>query len=164
MSTSADLRGRLEQLRQRFDSSFADPPPTAAREYEDLLGIALGSEQFRVRLREVEGLYLDRAVTPVPSALPHLLGVSDFRGELVAVYDLAALLGYPRAARTRYMLRSARQSVAFAFERFLGHSRHSQPTAAAPSARDGHAQTLIDLTGLVEKLEQQVASVSAGEA
>jgi purine-binding chemotaxis protein CheW len=161
VTTGTDLRARLALLRERFDGSFADPPPSAAGEYEDLLGIALGSEQYRVRLREVEGLYLDRAVTPVPSALPHLLGVSDFRGELVAVYDLAALLGYPRAERTRYLLRSARQSVAFAFERFLGHLRL---TAAEPGVGHGHAQTIIDLTGLVERLEQQVAGVVAGEA
>ena len=161
MTTGADLRVRLELLRERFDSSFADPPPSAAGEYEDLLGLALGSEQYRVRLREVEGLYLDRAITPVPSALPHLLGISDFRGELVAVYDLAALLGYPHATRPRYLLRGAQQSVAFAFERFLGHVRL---TAAERGHAHAHAQNIIDITGLVERLEQQVASAVAGEA
>jgi purine-binding chemotaxis protein CheW len=159
MTTEADLLARLALLRERFDSGFAEPPPSAAVEYEDLLGIALGAEQYRVRLREVEGLYLDRAVTPVPSALPHLLGVSDFRGELVAVYDLAALLGYPRAARTRYLLRSTRQAVAFAFERFLGHLR-----LTASELGQAQVQTIIDLTGLVERLEEQVASAVAGEA
>ena len=153
MSTGADLQARLVELKRRFDASFAAPPPTAAGEREDVLMIALGGEPYRVRLREIEGMYLERAIAAVPSRAQHLLGVSDFHGELVAVYDLAALLGYARGSRARYLLRSAQASVAFAFERFLGHTRSG--------AHEGvHAQSMIDLAKLVEKL----TSAASGEA
>jgi chemotaxis signal transduction protein len=160
-----DLQTRLVELKQRFDASFAEPPPAAAGEYEDVLVIGLGSEQYRVRLREIEGMYPERPLTEVPSHAPHLLGVSDFRGELVAVYDLAALLGYPRAERTRYLLRSSLRTVGFAFERFLGHARLlKQHTGNVADSLEAHAQSIIDIAKLVDTLEQQAASAASGEA
>lgn len=150
MGAGADLHARLVELKQRFDASFAAPPPTAAGEREDVLMIALGGEPYRIRLREIEGMYLERAITALPSRAQHLLGVSDFHGELVAVYDFAALLGYPRGSRARYLLRSADASVAFAFERFLGHARVSAHEGA-------HAQSIIDIAKLVQKLASAAA-------
>lgn len=158
-SSSSDLRARLSELKQRFDTAFADPPPSAAEELEDLLVIALGSERYLLRLREIEGLYLDRAITPVPSPLPDLLGVTDFRGELVAVYDLGALLGYPRTPVTRYLARMPSRGVGFAFARFEGHLR----LAKQHRELEAHAQAIVDLPGLVDRLEQQAARMSAGE-
>lgn len=152
----ADLQARLIELKQRFDASFAAPPPAAAGEHEDVLMIALGGEPYRVRLREIEGMYLERAIAAVPSRAQHLLGVSDFHGELVAVYDLAALLGYPGGSRARYLLRSAHASVAFAFERFLGHTRSTKHEGSFGA----QAHSMIDLAKLVEKL----TSAASGEA
>lgn len=157
MSARADdLQLRLDELRQRFDSGFAAPPPTAAGEHEDVLLIALGPDTYRVRLSEIAGMYVDRSITALPSRASHLLGVSDFRGELVAVYDLAALLGYPRAERRRYLLRSGRGAVGFAFERFLGHARVPKGEASA--------QSIIDLLELVGELERTAAGAAAKEA
>jgi hypothetical protein len=151
-----ELQRRLAELRQGFDSGFAAAPPEAAGEYEDMLLIPLGAETYRVRLRDIAGMYLDRSITALPSRAPHLLGVSDFRGELVAVYDLASLLGYPRSERRRYLLRGAHQAVGFAFERFLGHAR------VLRGAESG--QSIIDLDQLVGELERSAAGAAAKEA
>jgi purine-binding chemotaxis protein CheW len=162
MTSSAsgpDLRVRLSELKQRFDAAFADPPPSAADEPEDLLVIAVSSERYLLRLREIEGLYLDRAITPVPSPLADLLGVTDFRGELVAVYDLGALLGYPRTQATRYLARMPNRGVGFAFEHFEGHLRFAKQGGELET----HVQAIVDLPGLVDRLEQQAARMSAGE-
>jgi chemotaxis signal transduction protein len=174
VSAGRDLELRLQELRQRFDAGFAEPPPMAAEKFEDLLAIRLGAEQYLLRLREVETLCLERAVTPVPSRVPHVLGVADFRGELVAVYDLAALLGYPAAQRARYLLRSSQRPVAFAVEHLEGHVRltlHSLSQVPSTRARPGreqtlaaHAASIIDLTGLVSKLEEQAGRASSEEA
>lgn len=153
---AADLQLRLDALRSHFDAGFAAPPRAAADEHEDVLLIALGPDAYRVRLSDIAGMYLERSITPLPSRAPHLLGVSDFRGELVAVYDLAALLGYPRAERRRYLLRSARGAVGFAFERFLGHARVPKAVAAA--------QSIIDLHELVGELERTAAGAASKEA
>lgn len=159
MTSSSDLRARLDELKLRFDTAFAEPPPGAAESFEDLLVIALAGERYLLRLREIEGLYLDRAITRVPSPLPDLLGVTDFRGELVAVYDLGALLGYPRAQAARYLARMPGRGVGFAFARFEGHLRLTRQRREL----EAHAQTIVDLPGLVDRLEQQAARMSAGE-
>jgi purine-binding chemotaxis protein CheW len=159
MTSSSDLSARLSDLRRRFDAAFADPPPSAAEDFEDLLVIAVGDERYLLRLREIEGLYLDRAITPVPSPLPDLLGVTDFRGELVAVYDLGALLGYPRTQSARYLARMPSRGVGFAFARFEGHLRFAKQGRELET----HVQAIVDLPGLVDRLEQQAARTSAGE-
>ena len=167
-SSSSDLRARLGELKQRFDTAFVDPPPSAADDFEDLILIAVGSERYLLRLREIEGLYLDRAITPVPSPLPDLLGVTDFRGELVAVYDLGALLGYPPSEAARYLARMPSRGVGFAFARFEGHLRLSKTRQGSSPNQptrelEARAQSIVDLPGIVDRLEQQAARMSAGE-
>jgi purine-binding chemotaxis protein CheW len=161
ISAPDHLSGRLDELKSQFDAAFAALPAARATEFEDLLSIAIGPERYMVRLSQVAGLYLDCAITALPSAMPHLLGVSEFRGELVAVYDLAAVLGYPRADRARFLLRAVHGSVAFAFDRFVGHVRLSQDMVAPQTtSQRGHARVagatlpLIDLVALVAGLEE----------
>ena len=159
MTDTADLEARLALLKQRFDSAFsAPPPPLAAEAVESLLALAVGAERHFLRLRDIEGLYLERTLTSVPSRAPHMLGVTDFRGELVAVFDLAALLTGARCTRPRYLVRSSQRPVAFAFEHFQGHVRvgrqSSQDVAAAP-------RSTIELP--VARLERELAGNAAGE-
>ena len=61
-------------------------------------------------------------IVAVPSANAQLLGIVGLRGVMAPVYDLAALLGYPRAANPRWMvLARMSQPVGFAFETFESH-------------------------------------------
>jgi purine-binding chemotaxis protein CheW len=77
-----------------------------------------------VRLDELGGLFVDRPITPLPSPVPQLLGVAGFRGAVVPVYDLAALLGHRRAGSPRWMvLTSGADAVALAFDSVAGHLR-----------------------------------------
>ena len=93
------LQERLLELRQSFDRAFSEPQlEQRADATIELLVIRVGRDPYAVRLAEIAALEADRSITSVPSDHPELLGVAGVRGVLVAVFDLAALLGAPRAA------------------------------------------------------------------
>jgi purine-binding chemotaxis protein CheW len=113
------LAGRVEALREAFDRSFAQLPALEAVRTEDLLAIRVAGNPYALRVTEIAGLFADKVVVPVPSAVPELLGVSGLRGAIVPVYDLAALLGYSVHAATRWLvLARSREPVALAFDTF----------------------------------------------
>jgi chemotaxis signal transduction protein len=170
MTATSDLQARVAMLKQRFDETFAEPPrPAGASDLENLLAVELTGVRYYLRLSAIEGLYQNRVIAPVPSHSPHLLGVADFRGELVAVFDLGALLGGPRSTQHRYLVRSAQRAVGFAFDRFEGHVRVSRKGQAPLESSEGQPaahvlQSIIDLPTLVERLEREQGNVTSGEA
>jgi purine-binding chemotaxis protein CheW len=115
---------RVDALRTEFDSVFALPPRAALDEWTELLAIAVGDDPYALRLSELAGLYADKPVTPLPGAPADVRGLAGFRGAVVVVYDVAALLGAPRAAACRWLVAAAANpAVALAFARFEGHMR-----------------------------------------
>jgi purine-binding chemotaxis protein CheW len=113
------MTGRAQALREAFDRSFAEPLAPAVAQTEAFLAVRIAGNAYVLRIGEIAGLFADRVVAPVPSEVPHLLGVSGLRGAIVPVYDLAALLGYPAGAATRWLvLARSREPVALAFEAF----------------------------------------------
>src|SRR5689334_7571216 len=85
----------VEALRREFDGSFALPQREAAPDAIEVLAIRVGGKPFALRLSEVAGVATGRRLTPVPSARRGMLGLVGVRGSLVAVFDLAVLLGEP---------------------------------------------------------------------
>jgi purine-binding chemotaxis protein CheW len=124
------------QLRQEFDQSFAQPPQQAAGATEDYLAIRLGADPHALRLSEIASLAPLAAPTRVPGPCPELLGLTGFRGRLVPVYDLCALLGYASPALPRWRVVLAARPVALAFDGFEGHLRLP---CHAPAAGSGQA-------------------------
>src|SRR5438552_366963 len=98
------LAERSAQLRHRFDQAFAEPATPVTDRFEDLLRIRVANAAYAVRLDALSGLSADRAITPLPGRLPELLGVVAFRGLIVAVYDLGALLGHHAATTPRWLV------------------------------------------------------------
>jgi purine-binding chemotaxis protein CheW len=114
---------RVSHLREAFDSTFA-LPPRIADESVDLLAIRVAGTPYALRLDEIAGLYVDKVVTPVPGCPPSLRGIAGFRGTVVVVYDLRALLGGARGGPCRWLVTVAAESMlAFAFDHFEGHRR-----------------------------------------
>lgn len=87
------LNRRLEELRRAFDDSFALPALPQDVDQEDMLGIRVGSLHFAVRVNDLAGVHACRKIVALPESVDGLLGVVGLRGRLVAVYDLAELLG-----------------------------------------------------------------------
>jgi chemotaxis signal transduction protein len=172
-STEA-LRTRLSQLKHVFDSSFGAALATRSEQMEDLLAIGIASHPFALRARELSGVCVERSITPVPSSPPELVGLAAVRGELVAVYDLAALLGYPRTDNPRFLALGRSRSLAFAFDTLDGHisvARASiSPTDGAREAwfvemvrEPDRTRPILELAVLTASLEERLRLASSTE-
>jgi purine-binding chemotaxis protein CheW len=114
---------RVARLRDPFDRSFAEARPPDPPAAENLLAIRLGLEPYALRLSEIVGLFADRKITRLPGGAPELLGIAGFRGAIVPVYDLPALLGHRAEEAVRWLVIAASESLAFAFAALDGHLR-----------------------------------------
>jgi purine-binding chemotaxis protein CheW len=135
------LATHAEALRQSFDRSFAEPVGAVAAAQEGLLAIRIGAERCALRLSEIGGVFVDKKVMAVPGSVPALLGVSGFRGAVIPVYNLHALLGHAAPETLRWLVTVAGASIALAFERYEGHMRVA-PEAFFKRNADDRATTI----------------------
>jgi chemotaxis signal transduction protein len=140
--TPSRLTDRAAELRRAFDRSFADQARGDTAATDDLLAIRIGSEPYAIRVSEISGLFADRRITPVPSRAQALLGVGGFRGVIVPVYSLAALLGHPMTAAPRWIVIASGLPVALAFDVLDGHLRVSRDRMLGREA-DGQARKYV---------------------
>jgi chemotaxis signal transduction protein len=174
IDTNEQLQARLRALRGEFDQSFARPGT-------DFLLIRVAGEPHALRLAEVAALEADRAITPVPSEARALLGVAGLRGALVAVFDLAQLLGLPAPSPAGKSPPSGRRwlalvkgtQVAMAFGEFEGQRRlGADALATALEAGQqgelirtaGTARPLVQLATLAARCEPSLRPVSGEES
>jgi chemotaxis signal transduction protein len=159
---------RAATLRREFDRAFAEPfrADTSAR--EDLLGIRAGAQAYAIRLSEIAGLHADKKITRVPGSAAALCGIAGFRGALLPVYDLLALLGQPAGTATpRWLVIAQAAPVALAFEAFEGHLRASRDEIVAHTARSEaprHARELLrmhDFIGPILHLPSVLDAIKA---
>lgn len=120
------LIDRAAELRRAFDESFAERTGFDTVPKEDLLAIRIASEPYAIHCAEISGLFADKKITRIPSRAAALLGISGFRGNIVPVYSLAALLGHPVALTPRWIVIASGLPVALAFEVLDRHLRISR--------------------------------------
>jgi chemotaxis signal transduction protein len=152
MSDAAlSLAERAAALRREFDQSFALPIRTEAATTEDFLAVRIGVEACALRLGEVAGLFADKKITPVPGGGPAQLGIAGFRGTILPVYSLQALLGRASAEPPRWLVVVAGTPVALGFEAFQGHLRVEREAVLAQQSaeRRFHARHYIRAQSLV---------------
>src|SRR5687768_4184407 len=80
------LEARARQLAQ-----VAVEPPRAG-EVLELVGFALAGERYGIESRFVREVVRLTRFTPVPGTPPFVLGVTNLRGEILALFDLRNLL------------------------------------------------------------------------
>ncbi|MDP9794835.1 purine-binding chemotaxis protein CheW [Catenuloplanes nepalensis] len=123
-AAAREMWERLGELRSSFDRSFADPPREQVVQFHDLLAVSVAGRRYALRLSQSAGLFPNRRVTPLPGPISALLGVAGFRGSIVPVYSLAAVLGQPPRPESRWLVLAAGDpAVALAFEELDGHLR-----------------------------------------
>jgi chemotaxis signal transduction protein len=110
-----------DDLRSRFDHEFALPIAAKATDELDLLAIRIDGDPHAIRLAEITGVFTDQPIAPAPSTAPSFIGLTGVRTSIVPVFDLAVLLGYPRATRPRWLV--VAEQLGFAFDTFEGHVR-----------------------------------------
>lgn len=146
---------RAAELREVFDRSFAQAPSTEAPVLENLLAIRIGADPYVLRMTEVAGLFADMVVTRLPSPVSALSGIAGFRGAILPVYDLAMLLGYPRAAAPRWLVVIAAAPVALAFDGFDGYLNVREAdivSEARAEEHERHVQEVVQTVDLVRPL------------
>ncbi|WP_437840465.1 chemotaxis protein CheW [Sorangium sp. So ce1153] len=125
------LAQRLAELQRAFDASFAVPAEARPEEPARGLAIRAGDRRLVARVDELAAVEPCRRIVPLAGGPPGLLGLAGLRGRLVAVYDLAALVGgRPRAGvagpAPRWLLVCAEHpEIALAIDELEGHARFS---------------------------------------
>lgn len=91
--STEQLSRRVQELREAFDQSFAEPLKLAQTEKENLLSVRVGQSDLCIRLNDLLTVAKARKIVPIPNAPPGLLGVCGLRERLIAVFQLSDLLG-----------------------------------------------------------------------
>jgi purine-binding chemotaxis protein CheW len=169
-------RSRLDAsaLRHAFDQSFAAPIASVERaDFVDLLAITVGGHGYVLALSELSGVHGGRKVVSIPSPLPELLGVAAFRGSVVPVYDLAAVLGHRSTAETPWLaLAKSTPPIGLGFEALASHLRVDRSDCQSGGTDSGSAATrgvvatrfglrpLIDVISIVSTITRRAADAA----
>ena len=86
-----------EVLEARARALAAPPPEPAAAGETHLVTFRRAGETYALEARHVLEVARAGRLTPLPGAAPPLLAVAAWRGELLAVHNLRAMLGLPPA-------------------------------------------------------------------
>lgn len=135
----------LFELRRAFDASFAAALPVRGAAPERLLVLRAGLMRLAVRLADVGAIRRMPRRVALPDAPSELLGLVGVRGQLVAVYRLARLLGSEVEEDPRWLLLGkGEEPLGLALEGFEGQREvpagdiHAdpQPGTARPHVRE----------------------------
>jgi chemotaxis signal transduction protein len=85
--TSQAIVERAERLRSEQRAAQRRPELIA------LVTFRLGHEAYGVAAQQVRGVIPRQPIVRIPSTPAHLLGVTNFRGEILPTFDLKVLLG-----------------------------------------------------------------------
>ncbi|HTD02583.1 chemotaxis protein CheW [Undibacterium sp.] len=164
----------LRDLREEFDLAFSLEPIGNGGEAENFLVLKIAGDAYALSVSQISGLYAGRGITLLPSPLPELIGLAGFRAQVTPVYDLAALLGYPPATTSKWIIVLRHESpVAVAFEEFHSHlSIAPERITASGFARPQHSNIashlrdairaggaifpIIDVQSILNDIQQRV--------
>ncbi len=126
------------------------------------VGVRVGSEAYALPVENVREVAELGALTPVPRAPSEALGVRNLRGQVLPVFDLAALFGLERGGE------AARLVVVEAGGRLAGlaidevtdvgtlpdpEAETESPLLTGAALVDGTLVGVVDVGGLLDSLE-----------
>jgi purine-binding chemotaxis protein CheW len=154
---------------ETFDGdSLRDPdlaqPQARAIKTTDYFVFRLHARTYAVPPSSVESVAPVQRIVPVPTTGAHVRGVVHSRGRIIAVIDLAALLGIDDQPQERESARmivvSARYPFAFIADATLGiwacadHTRSNDdgPIVIGRIENGGEAATVIDAGAVIDRV------------
>ncbi|MDG6997664.1 MAG: chemotaxis protein CheW [Nitrososphaerota archaeon] len=115
---------KVAQIRESFDSVFAQEMRLSRDTTVDLLAIQIGHNHYAIRLSELAGLYVGKPITWLPDSPSELLGVASFGDRIAAIYNLESLIGEPEKSQCRWqVLAACDPSIGFGFEELENYIR-----------------------------------------
>ena len=132
--------------------------------------VAIGGEQFAIDVRHLREVMIVEKLTAVPGAPAFVRGVASLRGEVLAILDVAPVLGLPSCgggpAGKALVLEPASGQVAIVVDEVLGLETFDDlrsPEDPRPNEhatfgmgwleRDGRPVTLLDIPKVVDELK-----------
>jgi chemotaxis signal transduction protein len=170
LATAAMVSQRAKELRNEFDRAFAAPLHLDTTVKVDLLGIRVGAQSCAIRLSEIAGLFSGKKITRVPGGSSAACGIAGFRGAVLPVYDLQALLGQSSAQSPRWLVIASAAPVALAFDTFVGQLRvEPSEIVPQPARKDmtSFARELVrtaNFTGPILHLPSVLEAITASTA
>jgi hypothetical protein len=142
-----------DALRREFDDSFRAAPPEPVR-HDVFLAIRVAGTARAIRLDQVSQLCALPPLVALPGGRPGLLGIVELGGELVAVYDIASILGVVAGGDPAWVVLTATpERVGLAFEGLLGQVRVPEGTAVLEMIDTPYGPCrLVDLDPLTKEL------------
>ncbi len=142
--------------------------------------VVLGGEQFAIDVRCLREVMVVGKPTAVPGAPSFVRGVANLRGEVLALLDIAAVLGLPACrvgpSSKALVLEPASSQVAIVvddvvgletFDEFRSHDDAASTTHAFGVGwleREGRLVTLLDVPQIVETLRIRAREAAACRA
>jgi len=158
---SETMISRAADLKAVFDGAFADVPRTVVGEHTDLLAISISDNPYALALDAVVGVHANKKITRIPVRKNALLGIAGFRGLILPVYDLGALIGLPAATNPHWLAIVAKAELAIAFETFEGHLRVPKDALLPNESKEGGRQHLSHLLRSPDALRGVINLTSA---
>ena len=96
MTTSSEaeqVNQRLEELRRSFDDDIRCAPPEDSKNTEEYLLLTLSGEAYAYPVTHALEILQVPPIVPVPSVPPAVLGIINFRGQILSVTTIHGLLG-----------------------------------------------------------------------
>jgi purine-binding chemotaxis protein CheW len=97
-STSHEIQRVLQEMRDEYWQGLEAVEEENQGEVTDYLVLRLGGERFGIATTLAREVLRSPKLVRVPQAPPHIRGVINLRGQIVAVTDLAQVLGLEGAA------------------------------------------------------------------
>jgi purine-binding chemotaxis protein CheW len=94
---SEAVRRRLARRRQ---PEVTEDAPLAVEKFHRWLRFQMGGQSYAVELLKVQEVQRVPDILPVRGAAPHVMGVMNLRGQIIAVIDLGACIGLPHEPLT----------------------------------------------------------------
>lgn len=159
---------RVEELRQAFDQSFAEPLRQVEAGRENMLSVHIGQSDYCIRLSELATVAKSKKIVPIPNGPDGLVGVCGLREKLIAVFQLSHVLGTPahKAAPRWLLVCKGNPEVAFGVEEINAYLQVSpsemnevEVNAAGPFVshiikRGNQRLGLLDVPAILDSLER----------
>jgi chemotaxis signal transduction protein len=158
-----------QRLREQFDASFAHPPVERAEQSQSMIFVRARQSRLALRAEHVAKLLRTPAVTRLPTPMASLRGLSVSSGRLIALYDLAALLGHGAASVLPWaVLCQAESQIALGFEELDGYrdvpvryvlaaNSTARPWLTAQVELDGDRRDVVDIGVVLQMIQAGVS-------